>query len=312
MGSARHAILLIMLTLPPQSEEKALPSISIVVPNFNGGATIEATLVSLIAQNYPGLEILLADGGSTDNSVEIIRRYESYLAWWVSEKDSGQSNAINKGFLRAKGEIVNWLCSDDVLLPNALLTVGRIFAAEPAIDVVAGATLEHFSDGRRRDRLFKASPELIDIVPVTNPCPQPSCFYRKRIIQTRSMPVDESYHYVMDTELWTYFHSIGARWKMIDDVLCRAVLGENNKTSIGGEKITRELDRLYETYVHERIPLTYWHRLLRYPLERVRRRHRGVLFAYLVYFPYQCAIIALLSPFYGFRRVRWMNWAEFG
>src|SRR5260370_24023128 len=145
-----------------QSEEKALPSISIVVPNFNGGATLEATLVSLIEQNYPGLEILVADGGSTDNSVEVIRKYESHIAWWVSEKDRGQANAINNGFLQAKGEIVNWLCSDDVLLPNALLTVGRVFGAEPEIDVVAGATLLHFSDGRRKDRLFTASSDFID------------------------------------------------------------------------------------------------------------------------------------------------------
>jgi glycosyltransferase involved in cell wall biosynthesis len=300
------------MTLQSQTKKVELPSISIVVPNFNGGATIEATLVSLIEQNYPRLEILVVDGGSTDNSVEVIRRYESHLTWWVSEKDLGQANAINKGFGRSKGEIVNWLCSDDVLLPNALLTVGQIFSAEPEIDVVAGATLEHFSDGRRQDRLFKASTELIELVPINNPCAQPSCFYRKRLIDTRRTPLDESYHYAMDTELWTYFCSIGARWKMIDDVLCRAVQSADNKTSTGGEKITRELERLYQTYVHERIPLTYWHRLLRYPLERVRRRHRGALFAWFIYFPYQCAVIALLSPFYGFRRVRWMNWAEFG
>src|SRR5450755_112336 len=162
----RHESCQYKMTVLPQSEEEALPSMSIVVPNFNGGATIEATLVSLIEQNYPGLEILVADGGSTDNSVEVICKYESHIAWWVSEKDRGQANAINKGFLRAKGEIVNWLCSDDVLLPNALSTVGRIFAAEPEIDVVAGSTLEHFSDGRRRDRLFKASQELIAILPV--------------------------------------------------------------------------------------------------------------------------------------------------
>ncbi len=181
----------------------ALPSISIVVPNFNGGATIEATLVSLIEQNYPGLEILVVDGGSTDNSVEVIRKYERHIAWWVSEKDRGQAQAINKGFARANGEIVNWLCSDDVLLPNALMTVGQILGAEPEVDVLAGATLEHFSDGRRRDRMFKASSELIDILPVNNPCAQPSCFYRRRLILTRGTPLDESYHYAMDTELWT-------------------------------------------------------------------------------------------------------------
>jgi glycosyltransferase involved in cell wall biosynthesis len=302
------------MNLPPQTDapDGALPSISIVVPNFNGGATIEATLVSLIEQNYPGLEILAVDGGSTDNSVEVIRRYESHLAWWVSEKDSGQAAAINKGFARAKGEIVNWLCSDDVLLPNALLTVGRIFAAEPETDVVAGSTEELFSDGRRRNRVFKASSEFIDILPVISPCAQPSCFYRRRLIQTRSTPLDESYHYAMDWELWTYFHSIGARWKIVSQIFSRAVQSGDNKTMTGGEKITRELEKLYKAYVRERIPLTYWHRLLRYPLERIRFRHRGRWFGFLIYYPYQCIVIALLSPFYGFKRVRWMNWADFG
>ena len=115
----------------------------------------------------------------------------------------------------------------------------------------------------------------------------------------------------MDTELWTYFKSVGARWKTIEQALSHAVQSESNKTSTGGTKITLELERLYKTYERERIPLTFWHRRLRYPLERVRHNHRGALFGCL-YYPYQCAIIALLSPFYGFNRVRWMNWADFG
>src|SRR4051812_2492768 len=97
----------------------SLPSISIVVPNYNSGATLEATLVSLLNQNYPHLEILVIDGGSTDGSIEVIRKYEKQLAYWVSEKDCGQSHAINKGLARCTGDVVNWLCSDDFLESQA-------------------------------------------------------------------------------------------------------------------------------------------------------------------------------------------------
>jgi glycosyltransferase involved in cell wall biosynthesis len=287
-----------------------LPAITIVVPNYNGGATIEATLISLIEQRYPKLEILVVDGGSTDNSVEVIRRYEDKITWWVSEKDRGQSHAINKGFARANGEILNWLCSDDILLPGALETVGKIFFSEPETDVVAGTTIEHFENGRREDRAWVPSEELIRILPVTAPFGQPSCFYRRRLIEGRQPPVDESYHYALDTELWTYFKSIGACWKLIDTPLSRALHWEQNKTSTGGVKIIWELERLYKSYMHERIPLTFWHRHLRFPLERIRHKHRGFLFSCL-YYPYQCSIIVLLSPFYGFTRCKWMNWVEY-
>ncbi len=287
-----------------------LPTISIVVPNYNGGATIEATLKSLIDQQYPKLEILVVDGGSKDNSVEIIRKYEDKIAWWVSEKDRGQSHAINKGFARAKGEVLNWLCSDDVLLPGALRTVGETFADEPDIDVVAGTTIEHHATGKWPDRIWKPSQELIDILPITAPFGQPSCFYRRHLVERRTPPVDETNHYSMDLELWTYFKSVRATWKLIEMPLSWALHWEQNKTTTGGVKITYELEEIYKTYVKEKIPLTYWHRILRYPLERVRHNHPGLLFG-LLYFPYQCAIIALLSPFYGFKRCRWMNWVVF-
>lgn len=301
------------MTSQPQSEtlRNALPSISIVVPNFNGGATIEATLVSLIEQNYPGLEILVVDGGSTDNSVEVIRRYESHIAWWVSEKDHGQSDAINKGFARATGEFVNWLCSDDVLLPGALHTVGRASLDDPTADIVSGACQFIFLEDPASNFIWSPSAEKLELMPCTNPIPQQSCFYRKALLERDPM-LDVNLHYAMDFELWNYLYRRGAKWKLIPDVLSVMYFTDSNKSSIGRIKITHELEAVYKKYVHERIPLTYWHRLLRYPLERVRSRHRGVLFGLLIYYPYQCVIIALLSPFYGFRRVRWMNWLAFG
>jgi glycosyltransferase involved in cell wall biosynthesis len=286
-----------------------LPSISIVVPNYNGGATIEATLRSLIEQNYPNLEILVVDGGSEDNSVEVIRQYEHHIAWWVSEEDTGQSNAINKGFARAKGEIVNWLCSDDVLLPGALHTVARVFRESPSVDVVSGVG-EFRYDDPRKNRLEVPSAFQLRLMPCTNSIPQPACFFKRALLR-REPSIDETLHYTMDFELWMYFCEQGARWHFISDVLSAAYFSDNNKTSAGGITITLEREVVYKRYVSERIPLTFWHRRLRYPLERVWRRHHGGLFG-LIYYPYQCAIILLLSPFYGFQRVRWMNWVAFG
>jgi glycosyltransferase involved in cell wall biosynthesis len=286
-----------------------LPSISIIVPNYNGGTTIEATLRSLIDQDYPPLEILVVDGGSADNSVDVIRRYERHIAWWVSEKDSGQSNAINKGFARATGEIVNWLCSDDILLPGALHTVAEAFEENRAADVIVGSSNVTYPDPRL-NRVIIASPLSVELLPCANQIPQPSCFYRRSLLK-RNPPLVEALHYAMDLELWNYFVASGARWQFIPDALSEIRFSETNKTAVGGVKITREIETVYRQYVKERVPLTFWHRLLRYPLERVRRRHRGRLFG-LVFYPYQAAIILLLAPFYGFRRVRWMTWTDLG
>jgi glycosyltransferase involved in cell wall biosynthesis len=249
------------------------------------------------------------DGGSTDESIEIIRRYEQHISWWVSEKDRGQSDAINKGFSRATGEIVNWLCSDDVLLPGALARIAMAFAENPGADVVVGSSKITYPDPRL-NRLGIASPLSVELLPCTNKIPQPACFYRRSLLK-RSPPLDESLHYAMDLELWAYFVASGARWHFIPDVVAEMRFSDSNKTAAGGVKITREIETVYKRYVKERVPLTFWHRLLRYPLERVRRRYPGRLFG-LVYYPYQASIILLLAPFYGFRRVRWMGWADFG
>ncbi|RUR84595.1 glycosyltransferase family 2 protein [Chlorogloeopsis fritschii PCC 9212] len=318
-----------------------LPIISIVVPNYNGGATIGATLQSLIEQNYPKLEIIVVDGGSTDNSVEVIKQFEPYINWWVSEKDNGQSNAINKGFAKCSGEVVNWLCSDDLLVPGALHTVGKYFAESSNIDVLVGCGKIAFTTenhalpnekinfwltlfgrllrlGKRtiiqntqNKQTYIKAPTFKQIVLMSacNPIAQPSCFYRRSLLN-RLKPIDESYQYAMDTELWNYFLSQGVRWKCIDDVLSVSIQDGQNKTSTGGYKVTLELERIYKTYTQEWIPLTFWHRRLRYPLEQFLARHPSKVWLYVIG-PIWIVMTFLLAPFYGLDKVwamRWKRW----
>lgn len=287
-----------------------LPTMSIVVPNFNAAQTLGRTLQCLIDQQYPNLEIIVVDGGSTDGSVEVIRKFEPHITWWCSEKDRGQSHAINKGFARATGQVVNWLCSDDLLVDGALRKVGEYFARYPEVDIVVGRTRHVFGEAHMKDYVDKPTMDKIALLPINHAFSQQSCFYRRSLLETRGAPLVESYEYAMDLELWAYFLYQDARWMVVNDVLGVFNNTGGNKTRTGGELITYEFERIYRRYSDERLPLTMWHRWLRYPLERFRHRHPGWL-GYLIARPAQIAVVLLLGPFYGFRRVRAMNWGSF-
>ena len=127
------------------------PKVTIVTPSYNQGQFIEETIRSVLLQGYPNLEYIIIDGGSTDGSVEVIRKYEKWLTYWVSEPDRGQSDAINKGFAMAKGEILAWLNSDDLYTPGAVAEVGRAYADNPGF-IVAGAVVEFDSRTGREIR----------------------------------------------------------------------------------------------------------------------------------------------------------------
>src|SRR5437660_10608827 len=113
------------------ADRLTLPRISIVTPSFNQGPFLERTIRSVLDENYPDLEYIIIDGGSTDESVDIIKRYARHLAYWVSEPDAGQSNAINKGLRRATGTILAWLNSDDCYLPGVFQTIVETARAHP-------------------------------------------------------------------------------------------------------------------------------------------------------------------------------------
>jgi glycosyltransferase involved in cell wall biosynthesis len=134
-------------TPPAVSGAEVWPKFTVVTPSYQQASFIEECLRSVLLQNYPNLEYIVNDGGSTDGSADVIARYAPYLAHWQSKKDGGQADAINQGFARATGEIVGWINSDDLLLPGALFAVARAFLSNDA-DIVYGDALNGFEDDR--------------------------------------------------------------------------------------------------------------------------------------------------------------------
>lgn len=138
---------------------RQFPRITIVTPSFNQGAFLRETIDSVLNQNYPNLEYFIVDGGSTDNSIEIIREYEDRITWWVSEPDQGQADAIHKGFARASGELIAWLNSDDVYFPDALHKVANAFIVQPDASIYMGAqAIGDLHDGPIRRCVVPGSP----------------------------------------------------------------------------------------------------------------------------------------------------------
>lgn len=229
------------------SEGGNFPKFSIVIPSYNQGQYIEETLRSILLQDYPNLEIHVVDGGSTDNTMEIVRKYEAWLSSWVSEKDKGQSDAINKGFARCSGEIFTWLCSDDLLTNGALKAVASIFTETPEVDVVAGACLLQYDDEPERSGIKQVDRKDWEQAPFIGVIWQPSCFFRRRLIGRENLVMNDL-HYCMDRELWTYLWSRGTKWAWPEQCLSIFRFTGLNKSVVGGQKIIDEVETIYRSY----------------------------------------------------------------
>lgn len=183
-----------------------LPKVTIVTPSLNQAKYLEATISSVLNQDYPNIEYIIIDGGSTDGSVDIIKKFQDKLAYWVSEPDGGQSSAINKGFKHAKGEIFNWLNSDDLLMPSAVKIAVYYLMNNPDIGMVYGDRITIDEKGN-----FLALAEAASFNPklmmYNLKIPQETVFFRRKYwLEVNG--VDEELRYCMDYDLWVKFNKV--------------------------------------------------------------------------------------------------------
>ncbi|MBI5304105.1 MAG: glycosyltransferase [Chloroflexi bacterium] len=181
--------------------DDTLPRVSIVTPSFNQGAFIEETIRSVLLQGYPNLEYIIIDGGSTDDTIAIIRKYERWLAYWVSEPDCGQVDAVDKGWAKSSGTILAYINSDDTYLPNALANVMLAFAENPGAAAVCGSELVIDTSGIVITERFIESVTLNSLLHF-NFVPQPSIFLRRTAFE-QAGGLDLNFQVAFDYELWT-------------------------------------------------------------------------------------------------------------
>lgn len=208
--------------------------ISIITPSYQQADFLERTILSVLNQNYPNLEYIIIDGGSTDGSVEIIKKYEKYLAYWVSEKDQGQADAINKGFAQATGEIMAYLNSDDIYLPGTLFSAVEIFKCDKRMDIVYG-----------NEYVIGANDEIIGERRLTSGLPfssrqgflpegfliwQPASFWKRKLYEQVG-GMDIIFKHGMDTDLFARFDVANARFHYLRAFLAGFRLHNKSKSS---------------------------------------------------------------------------------
>lgn len=229
------------------------PLISVIIPTLNRAPYLERCLSSVLREmeTYPNTEIIVIDGGSTDGSVEILRKYDLKIAYWVSERDSGVSEAVNKGLTKARGEIIRLLGADDEVIPGCSGPVVRLLQDNPEIDIVIGHADFHQEDhARGSSPLALSQPvgrlgvkDLLRIGEIGWPSPE-AAFMRRRVAE-KYPGYDTKYHYLAYLDYWLRLAEQGVVFEAVPTLTARRCLTPSSDTVRGGsERIIAELNRV--------------------------------------------------------------------
>ena len=250
--------------------------VSVVTPSYNQGQFIQRTLESVASQGGAEIEHVVFDGGSTDDTVEVLKRFGSGIRW-TSEKDKGQTDAVNKGLRSTDGEIIGWLNSDDIYYPGAIATVVEFFEAHPDVDVVYGMA-DHID---LVDFAFEPYPtESWDFERLRDTCfiCQPAAFFRRRVVEEHGL-LDENRNFCMDYEYWLRLGKAGVRFAYLQQKLAGSRLYAENKTLGSRLKVHGEINDMQKALfgtVPDRWLWNYAHAVID---ERVDRKTQPRWFA---------------------------------
>jgi len=228
-----------------------LPRITIITPSYNQGDYLERTIRSVLSQNYQNLEYMVIDGGSTDHSVDVIRKYKDRLSYWVSEPDNGQTDAINKALLRATGDIIAYINSDDMYVPGALSLVSKAFSSDSNLRWLIGGCIQVDQDDHQIGRFTHRAPVsfLAYLMRTSGMLPQPSSFWSAELFHDHGY-FDLGLHYSFDYEFNCRLLARGERPGLTEENLAAFRMHDTSKGGSQPQKFGMERIVIARRYAH--------------------------------------------------------------